>query len=164
MSSLSNRLSVKGWLSLGLLYGLDRISKAFICQFLHHPVEIIPGFFSLHFITNTGLAFGFLSHLPPSWMNPLLIAIGLIITAFLIHLLTSTEEPPLPRFGLLLLLAGALGNMTDRLIWGHVVDFLDFSIKSHHWPAFNFADSYITVGIILYLSGAFLKTHASQTD
>ena len=120
--------------------------------------EVIPGFFNLVFVRNTGAIFGFFSNsgsLIIRIMLPLatLTALGLVIYFFI-----KTElSEKLVLFSLSLIIAGALGNFTDRIFRGYVVDFLHFYIKNLHWPSFNAADSCITVGAAILIFTFFFR-------
>jgi len=112
------------------------------------PVEVLP-VFSLVNVENTGAAFSMLSNLG----NVFFITVALIAICFIMYLLIRTNESPVP---LALILGGAAGNLADRLYYGYVRDFLDFHVSGWHWPAFNVADSALTVGItILLVHGLF---------
>ena len=132
----------------------DQLTKLWIVQqfTLHQTLPVIPGFFNLTLLYNTGAAFGSLSDLPLLQRQIFFISISAAaLTALVVlqHKLGSRHLLYPVSFGLIS--GGALGNMIDRLRWGAVVDFLDFYIGKDHWPAFNVADSGITVGISLFL-------------
>ena len=106
---------------------------------------ILPGFFSFTLVYNHGTAFGVGS----TWPAPLFMvfsAVALIVVFSLLFHLKPHEK--LSRYGLSMILGGALGNIINRLYLGYVVDFLDIYINAHHWPSFNLADCFITVGAI----------------
>ncbi len=131
------------------LVGLDLSTKQWMAGTFARGESrtIIPGFFDLMLIHNTGAAFG----LGRTWgMNFFLVtsaaAIGVVIYLFS----KLAEEEVLSRIALTLILAGAIGNLVDRVRLGYVVDFFYFHIGRHYWPAFNIADSCITVGAILF--------------
>ena len=129
----------------------DQISKTVIrsTMTLYESITVIPGFFHLTYITNDGMAFGI--NLP--FGIYIFSAISIILTIILFYYLwTIRYESILIRSGVAMILAGAIGNLIDRLFLGEVVDFLDFMIGDLHWYVFNFADSYVTIGmgIILY--------------
>ena len=129
----------------------DQISKTVIrsTMTLYESITVIPGFFHLTYITNDGMAFGI--NFP--FGIYIFSAISIILTIILFYyLLTIRYESILIRSGVAMILAGAIGNLIDRLFLGEVVDFLDFMIGDLHWYVFNFADSYVTIGmgIILY--------------
>ena len=129
----------------------DQISKTVIrsTMTLYESITVIPGFFNLTYITNDGMAFGI--NFP--FGIYIFSAISIILTIILFYYLwTIRYESILIRSGVAMILAGAIGNLIDRLFLGEVVDFLDFMIGDLHWYVFNFADSYVTIGmgIILY--------------
>ena len=129
----------------------DQISKTVIrsTMTLYESIAVIPGFFHLTYITNDGMAFGI--NFP--FGIYIFSAISIILTIILFYYLwTIRYESILIRSGVAMILAGAIGNLIDRLFLGEVVDFLDFMIGDLHWYVFNFADSYVTIGmgIILY--------------
>jgi signal peptidase II len=133
-----------------ILLALDQATKLVIeHSFSMHEIrEVIPGFFTITHVQNTGAAFGLLAALPGTaaiFVIISLIAIALILTYFR---WIKTEEVWTPLC-LSLVLTGAVGNLIDRFRLGGVVDFLDFQYKGWHWPAFNVADASITIGVIL---------------
>src|ERR1035438_2404300 len=128
---------------------LDRVTKITISRrlSLHDSIPVIPGFFRIIHAENPGAAFGIFADSPSQWKVALLIlfsVIALLIVSALLwknsHSMSSTG------IGLALILGGAVGNLWDRLVSRHVVDFLLFYIGPHQWPAFNVADSAIVVG------------------
>jgi signal peptidase II len=133
-----------------ILLVLDQASKVLIERnvLLHQAIEIIPGFFAIVHVQNRGAAFGLLAGLPGAgtfFVIISLIAIVLICAYF--HWIKDNEVwTPLC---LALVLTGAVGNLLDRFRLGSVVDFLDVQYRGQHWPAFNVADSCITVGVLL---------------
>ena len=131
---------------------LDRVTKWAIAHrlSLHDSIPVIPGFFRIIHAENPGAAFGIFADSPSPWKVALLIVfsiIALLIVSLLLwknsHRLTSTG------IGLALILGGAIGNLWDRLVSRHVVDFLLFYVGQYQWPAFNVADSAIVVGAAL---------------
>ena len=129
----------------------DQISKTVIrsTMTLYESITVIPGFFHLTYITNDGMAFGI--NFP--FGIYIFSAISIILTIILFYYLwTIRYESILIRSGVAMILAGAIGNLIDRLFLGEVVDFLDFMIGDLHLYVFNLADSYVTIGmgIILY--------------
>ncbi len=124
---------------------LDLVTKHLAATRISHyePIEVFS-FFNLVNVQNRGAAFGIFSALG-SWF---FIAISLSAIAFIIYLLVKTDESPL---ALALIMSGALGNLADRLLFGYVRDFLDVHLGVHHWPAFNVADSALTVGLALII-------------
>ncbi len=139
------------------LYLLDQISKHLVLQYvaLHDVVPVLPGLFNLTHTYNTGMAFGLLRN-----NNLFFIVLSFIALCVLTLLALGGKFPPgWNRAGALLLTAGVLGNLTDRLLHGHVVDFLDFTIGRFSWPAFNVADSCICAAVGCFLVAAFLEPH-----
>jgi signal peptidase II len=133
----------------------DRLSKWMVARNipLHDSVNVLPGLFRLTHVQNSGAAFGLFAESPSEWKVALLILfsmLALVVVSALLwknsHRITSTGV------GLALILGGALGNLWDRLLSGHVVDFFDFYLGSYHWPAFNIADSAIVVGALLLVA------------
>ncbi len=130
---------------------LDQITKNFIINYLSlsDSVEVFP-FLHIINIRNTGAAFGSFKGLGSGFF----IVVSLVAILFVINLLRKRMYN---FFGLSLVLGGAIGNLIDRIRYGKVVDFVDFNIGSFHWPAFNVADSALTVGIIIILVVSFLR-------
>lgn len=114
----------------------------------------VTGFFNLVLVFNKGAAFSFLAT-APGWQTPLLSAFALAAALFVSVLLLRSRERRLFSAGLALILGGAVGNLIDRLRFGHVVDFLDLHAAGWHWPAFNVADSAISVGAVLLILDGF---------
>ena len=134
-----------------LLVFADQISKILIRtnMSLYESMPVITNFFNLTYITNDGMAFGI--NFP--FGIYIFSTISLIFTIFLFwYLWTIKEDGIMIRTGVALIIAGAVGNLIDRIFLGSVVDFLDFMIGNYHWYVFNFADSYVTIGMgfILY--------------
>jgi len=130
----------------------DQLSKWLIVKFL--PLEstrdVVKGFFRLWHVRNSGAVWGFFSGHDGGWVPKLITALAiaaLLIVAF--FFLRADRRARLELASYAFILGGALGNITDRLRLGYVVDFLDAYIKSWHWPTFNAADSCITIGVLL---------------
>jgi len=128
---------------------LDQASKwmAVIHIEAHESLSVIPGFFNLVLVNNRGMAFGILSKTRSGFYYFLLLAttIGVIGVIFFFFFWIKESKKWL-TVGLSLILGGALGNLVDRVRLGYVIDFLDFFLKDYHWPAFNVADSAVTIG------------------
>jgi signal peptidase II len=116
----------------------------------------LTGFFNLVLVFNKGAAFSFLAA-AQGWQTPLLAAFALGAAVVVSVLLVRSPERRMLCAGLSLILGGALGNLVDRLRFGHVVDFLDFHAAAWHWPAFNVADSAITIGAALLILDGFRR-------
>lgn len=141
-----------------LVVGLDRLTKWVIAQkiTLHDSVDVVPGMFRLTHVQNQGAAFGLFSESPSEWKVAMLILFSVAALAVVSALLWKNGNAMnATAIALSLVFGGALGNLWDRVATGRVVDFLDFYLGSHHWPAFNIADSAIVVGALLLLSEIF---------
>jgi signal peptidase II len=115
----------------------------------------VTGFFNLVLAFNRGAAFSFLAD-APGWQTPFFIAVALIVGTVVAVMLWRSQAIPLLRAALALVLGGAIGNVIDRIRYGYVVDFLDFHAFGWHWPAFNVADSAISVGAALLILESFM--------
>lgn len=150
------------WPALGIVL-LDQLSKLAISHALglYESVPVLKGFLNLVHVRNRGMAFGLLNR--PGLDLPfyfLLIATIGAIVLLLYWLFRLRRASNRISFALSLILGGALGNLIDRLRFGEVVDFLDFYLGPYHWPAFNVADSAITVGTFLVaISLIFQRSH-----
>ncbi|MBL7178734.1 MAG: signal peptidase II [Pseudomonadota bacterium] len=138
----------------GAVIVFDQITKAVILNNLplYNSVAVIPGLFSLTHIHNPGGAFGFLASQSSNVRNTIFILIATLAVGLIFYFYRQTPKThPLLASGFALIFGGALGNLIDRLRFGKVVDFLDFYIGNYHWPAFNVADSAISVGVTIFL-------------
>ena len=146
------------------LYALDQITKWLVLRFVSpdEPRLVIADFFSLVHVTNTGAAFGVLKN-----NNFAFIILCFLALLFIVPLLLRRRShDPLRDISLSLLLAGVLGNLTDRLIHGHVIDFLLFDLHvplAHPWPAFNVADSCICIAVVCFIIHSFKQKESSAT-
>ena len=128
----------------------DQVSKMIVVRTmsLYESVPIIQNFFHFTYITNDGMAFGI--NFPFGYL--IFTTISILLTAFLFWYLWSVRNHSIIiRLGIGLIIAGAIGNLIDRILLGEVIDFLDFMIGDFHWYVFNLADSYVTVGMGLVL-------------
>ncbi len=147
------------------LYALDQWTKQAVLRFISpdEPRIVIPDFFSLVNVTNTGAAFGSFRN-----NNTFFIVISSVALLVVLALLVRRRRSDRWRdISLALLLAGILGNLTDRLLYGHVIDFLLFDLHipyAHPWPAFNVADSCISIAVVLFIIHSLWqgKTPAAQ--
>jgi len=141
---------------------LDQSTKLIIQQTLplHKQVEVLSGFFNLIHVRNTGGAFGIFGGERDPLGSVLFVVASLIAVGILVILfLRVKEHEKTLAFSLSLLLSGAMGNLIDRVSYGEVIDFLDFYVSSYHWPAFNIADSAISIGIGLMALELLIKEH-----
>ncbi len=128
---------------------IDQFTKELVLNKfeIYESTNLLP-FLDLTFVVNYGFAFGFLNE--PS-INQIVVSIIIIsIIFYFIYLLVKTQDD-LFRLSLVIILSGALGNFIDRIFRGFVIDFIDIYISEYHWPAFNFADSCITIGFIILM-------------
>ncbi len=133
---------------------LDQLTKAWTMKSfaLYESMEIIPGFFSLTYLTNKGAAFGFLAGVDSVWRHYFfLILASIALVLLVIAWVRMRKDHCFYGPALALIAGGAIGNVIDRVRLGSVVDFLDFYVAGHHWPAFNVADSAIAIGVALFL-------------
>jgi signal peptidase II len=142
------------FLTVAVIFTLDQLTKWWIVEtmFLHESLPVLDGFFHLTYVRNPGAAFGFLAGMDPLFRGVFFITANILAMGLIIFYLVKADQ----RFSLLILglsmiMAGALGNLADRLRYGEVVDFLDFFLGGWHWPAFNVADAAITTGALLLI-------------
>ena len=149
------------------VFVLDRITKEFIKVHLSlwDARTIIPGLFNIVHTENPGIAFGMLSDLANPWRNLILIGFSLAVLAIISTILLRLgNQGQLLRMGLALVMGGALGNLFDRIVHGTVTDFVEVHVGQHYFPAFNVADSSITIGAcLLLLDMWYSKERRSQT-
>ena len=148
------------WLS-GVVITLDQLTKLLADRFLsmHSVQTIIPGFFDLVLAYNQGAAFSFLSN-AGGWQRWFFTALAIAVSVFL--LLWIKRLHPSERMmaiALALILGGAIGNLIDRILYGHVIDFIHWFYRDFSWPAFNLADSAITLGAALLIIHAIFFDH-----
>lgn len=137
-----------------LVIVLDQLSKSqVVAHFaLHESLPVIPGFFSLTYLTNTGAAFGILAGHPTWWRQAFFVGVALIALVVICVMYRRLRDHSLwYEVALAFIAGGAIGNGIDRVRLGSVIDFLDVYVGTHHWPAFNVADSAITVGVAIFL-------------
>jgi signal peptidase II len=141
----------------------DQATKAMVlARFRPGEGLVVTPNFNLVLVYNKGAAFSFLSD-APGWQTPLLVGFAVVAIAVVAYLLWRSPQRRVLSAGLALILGGALGNVIDRLRFGQVVDFLDLHAGGWHWPAFNVADSAITVGaVLLILDG--LRKHEKRAS
>jgi signal peptidase II len=138
---------------------LDRFTKSLVADkiSLHDSIDVVPGLFRLTHVQNQGAAFGLFSDSPSEWKVAMLILFSVAALAVVSALLWKNGNAMnATAVALSLVFGGALGNLWDRVASGRVIDFLDFYVGSHHWPAFNIADSAIVIGALLLLSEIFM--------
>jgi signal peptidase II len=150
---MNSKYLLASWVC-GSVLVLDQVTKGWVHKslVLHQSIEILPNFAHLTYIRNTGAAFGFFAGAQSGWRMVFFISISLIAIGAILVLLKNL--PPNRKgqiASLSLVLGGALGNLIDRIRLGEVIDFIDLHWTHYHWPAFNIADSAITIGVLLLL-------------
>jgi len=139
---------------------LDRWTKWLIVtrMFLNQTILVIDGFFNITYVRNTGVAFGILDPVQSSVKSSVLAVLTVAaVTAVIVYSWRTPVSRKLLQVGLSLILAGALGNLYDRVNYGYVVDFIEVYFRSFRWPSFNIADSAITTGVALLALELFRK-------
>ena len=135
----------------------DRLTKLWVLETFAPGERLsVTGFFNLVLVFNKGAAFSFLAG-ASGWQTPVFAAISSIAAVVFTVLILRNAGNRMLCAALGMILGGALGNLWDRLLWGHVVDFLDFHAAGWHWPAFNVADSAITIGAGLLILESFVR-------
>ena len=137
-----------------ILIFFDFISKKIVYELIDLNTFIPLTFFlDLTHIHNFGVSFGLFAGLISPWI---LVVIGLLVVIFIYYLMISSSDK-IEKMGLLIIISGAISNIIDRILNGYVIDFIYLNYRDLYWPAFNFADIYITLGIMMILSSFFRK-------
>jgi signal peptidase II len=142
------------WIA-GAVFAFDQLTKYIVADYmmLHGDIPLTP-FLNLVLVHNTGAAFGFLSS-AGGWQNLFFIIVAAAASVFILWMISRLDSKErLLAMALMLVLGGALGNLTDRLLHGYVIDFIDVYYGTWHWPAFNVADSAITIGAVILVFDA----------
>lgn len=140
------------WLGIAAIVILiDQLTKITVEKlFTYGEEKFVTSFFNLVLAYNKGAAFGFLDN-QPGWQRYFFTAVAVIAVGAILYMLRKHSGQRLFCWSLALIMGGAIGNAIDRLLYGHVIDFLDFHFKAQHFPAFNVADSAICVGAALFI-------------
>lgn len=151
-------LKIGALVRLGLISAviviLDQVTKALVAKnlVLHETIPIISGFFNLTHIMNPGGAFGLFAEHSPEIRKFFFLFVSSLVALIILWFYKKTANTHrVLSFGLAAIFAGAVGNLIDRFRFGKVVDFLDFYVGPFHWPAFNIADSAITIGMVVFI-------------
>lgn len=139
------------WLS-ALVMTLDQLTKLAVIEHLTAYVDVIviTGFFNLVHVHNTGAAFSLFAD-QPGWQRGFFVGIAAVASGVIVYLLRKTQGRRSFSIALALILGGAIGNVIDRILYGHVIDFIDVHAAGWHWPAFNVADAAITLGAAMLI-------------
>ena len=143
---------ISGWLAAIVI--LDQLTKAIVdrTMALYQSIPIVDGWFNLTYVRNTGAAFGIFAGNAEIFRRPFLILVSILASGFIITLLRRLADRERGLIAALtFILGGAVGNLIDRVFYGEVIDFLDVYWRNYHWPAFNVADSFITIGVAIAL-------------
>ena len=135
-----------------VIVALDQLTKLYIHSGfgLGESVPVINGIFHITYVRNTGAAFGIFARSHEAFRLPFLVLVSIIAIGFIIAMLRRLRDQETGLVtALAFILGGAIGNLIDRALHGEVIDFLDFYWSTYHWPAFNLADSFITVGVVI---------------
>ena len=162
-----NKKYIPFGVTAALVLLFDQATKIYIdaSMPLHDSFSVIPGFFSITHVRNPGAAFGFLAGASPLFRNVFFVGVTMAAILLILHYVrTSKAEERLLTLSLSLILSGAVGNLIDRIRFGEVIDFLDVYIGSHHWPAFNVADSAISVGAVILFVELVRQGRKRNTD
>ncbi len=149
------------WLSAVVVI-LDQLTKQWIEEsFIVYETYPVTGFFNLTLVYNKGAAFSFLAD-AGGWQRWFFTGLALLISSYLVFWLMQLRKTQvLLPLAIAMLIGGAIGNVVDRFLYGHVIDFLDFYIQNWHWPAFNLADSAIFLGVTLFIWDSFFSKKES---
>jgi len=152
ISTSSSKYGLAPWLAIAaLVLVLDQLTKITIVRLFSYGESLaVTSFFNLVLVYNKGAAFSFLST-ESGWQRYFFTALGIAAALFIIFLLKRHAGQRMFCIALALILGGAIGNVIDRIAYGHVIDFLDVYMRNWHWPAFNIADSAICVGAVLFV-------------
>ena len=151
----------------GVLVIMDQYSKLMVSLHipLNYSVKVVEGFFSLTHIRNSGVAFGLFASQQSEYKALMFVAISTVaIIAILVIFHQTPKEKKMVQMGLVLIFSGAIGNLIDRVLHGEVIDFVDFFINRHHFPAFNIADSCITIGVMFMIADMLVGDENSSSS
>ena len=159
------------WLFVAVVSGVvlvaDQLTKWWIrdAMALYDSIPILDSFFHLTYVRNTGGAFSFLAGASEAVRVPFFLAASALAIGVLGYFIRQVpDDDRLLQFALSGVLGGALGNLIDRVTLGHVTDFLDVQFRGHHWPAFNVADSFISVGVVILLAHSLFASERTEHD
>jgi signal peptidase II len=163
MARASDSPGMAVWLGIAFaLLLLDQFTKLLILGYYHlGDSTYVTSFFNVVRVHNTGAAFSFLAD-GSGWQRWFFVGIGVVATIFILFMLRSHAGQKLFCLAMACILSGAIGNVTDRLLHGYVVDFLDFHWQRWHFPAFNVADSAISIGAALLILDELLRVRRSR--
>jgi len=161
---LKNKYVLAGAIAATILV-LDLVTKYLAAKYIPYRgiVPVIPGFFDLTYVRNPGAAFGILGGDHGVWRRVFFVTVTLVALGIIVGLIRSSKERLLV-IAFACIAGGATGNLVDRIRYGEVVDFIDWYFRTFHWPAFNIADSAISIGVGLLVVDLFLKKPKQGTN
>jgi len=150
--SQDRSIGIVWWLVVAaLVVVFDQISKRWMLSLMQLGETIrVTSFFNLHLLFNEGSAFSFLAS-QSGWQRMLFVVIGILAALFILYEIHKHRDNSIFCFALALILGGDIGNVIDRLAYGHVVDFLDFHLGTLHYPTFNIADCGVCIGALIFV-------------
>ncbi|OGF58728.1 MAG: signal peptidase II [Candidatus Fischerbacteria bacterium RBG_13_37_8] len=136
-----------------VVFIVDQIVKKIVAySLIDEPHQLIPGFLEFVLVHNSGFVFGILSNTENSMLRIIIYSVSIVSLLFvLVYFIKSRSQTMVFSIGFSFIMGGALGNIFDRITQGHVVDFIDLHINKYHWPTFNIADLFITIGVFLII-------------
>jgi signal peptidase II len=147
------------------IYVIDQVTKHLATALENRPDQmVIPGFFHLTYATNPGIAWGLFADAGEGGRYILSLISLIAATGIAVYALRTPVNEKLTHCGLALVLGGVLGNLTDRIFRGFVIDFLDFTVANYKWPTFNIADMVITIGALILITDALRSTPEPSTE
>lgn len=164
--SEQNQKSMLGWLVLSVVIVIaDLVTKYYATSLLEYamPVEVIPAFFNFTLLHNTGAAFSFLAT-QSGWQRWFFVALAVVVSLALVRWLQTLRGDRWMAIAIALVLGGAIGNLYDRIALGYVVDFLHFYWGNYHFPAFNLADTAISIGAGMMVLDLFRKQETTDNN
>ncbi len=164
--SEQNQKSMLGWLVLSVVIVIaDLVTKYYATSLLEYamPVEVIPAFFNFTLLHNTGAAFSFLAT-QSGWQRWFFVALAVVVSLALVRWLQTLRGDRWMAISIALVLGGAIGNLYDRIALGYVVDFLHFYWGNYHFPAFNLADTAISIGAGMMVLDLFRKQETTDNN
>lgn len=163
MQRSEHKAAMLQWLAwAGIVLSIDQVTKLWVISaFELHQLQAVTSFFNLVRVHNEGAAFSFLAD-AGGWQRWFFTALGVVASALILWMLRAHATQKLFAFALASVLGGAVGNVIDRLLYGYVVDFLDFHHAGWHFPAFNVADSAITLGAVALVTDELLRVRSKR--
>lgn len=165
---MRNFFNLRDLFLCGILFAfLDQLSKIIVQSNLSLGARetVFPGFFDFIYVRNPGGAFSFLAGLPPSVSKWLFISVTILALCFVVYLyLYEFSDSSIARLGLIFIFGGGIGNLVDRFLYGEVIDFILLYYGSFYWPAFNIADSGISIGVTILLFVVFKSSFSKRKN